>query len=97
MDAIKVVMPKEAKALKEDLRTLTDGKVWFYLDNEAMSLLKERAEEIREVSNLTQIQYENIWILAGPHTSGWWRLYSLDGELFFREAANPEAVVFMKG
>ena len=98
MDAIKTKMPNEAQDLKEDLRTLTEGKVWFYLDNKAMTRLREIADEVQEISTLVRIQHGNIHILVGPHTVGWWRVYSLEGEnIFFREAVDPSCVVFMVG
>lgn len=97
MDAIKTKMPKESQDLKEDLRTLTEGQIWFYLDNKAMTRLREIADEVHEISNLVRIQYGNTRFLVGPHTVGWWRLYSLDGEILFRESANPDCVVFLVG
>lgn len=96
MKAVKVKMPNES-ALKEELRIRTEGNVWFFLDDEALARLRIIATDVKKISNLLMVQYENTQILIGPHAWGWWRMYSLDGDLFFREAADPESVILMKG
>ena len=97
MDAIREDMPYGPSAIMEKIRNLTEGKKWFYLNNQAMTRLKEIADDVQQITNLIKIHSGNLMILAGPHTADWWRVYAMEGEIFFREAANPEAVVFMQG
>ena len=97
MDAIRVDMPYGPRAIMEKIRNLTEGKKWFYLNNQAMNRLKEIADDVQEISNLVKIHYGNLMILAGPHTADWWRVYAMEGEISFREESNPDVVVFMVG
>ena len=97
MKLTEVKMRKSINLLKEYFIGLTAGeKVWFFIDDKVMEYLKEIADGIEKNSDLMQIKIGNLQILAGPHTMGYWRIYSVSGEVFFKEPSNPEGVVFMK-
>lgn len=97
MKLTEVKMRKSVNLLKEYFIGLTASeKVWFFIDNKVMEYLREVADGIDEISNLVQIQIGNLQILTAPHTLGWWRIYSVSGEIIFREPCNPQGVIFMK-